>query len=71
MTRMAAPHESRPVEAGARTPADEIEITPEMTAAGWAAMAAHDRDFESAEEGAERIFRAMWAARTLPGSRAA
>ena len=38
---------------------DEIEITPEMIAAGAAALMAFDRRFDSLEEAVESIYRKM------------
>lgn len=42
----------------------EVEITPAMLDAGAAALVAYDRRFDLMEEGAARVFRAMWAARS-------
>lgn len=41
---------------------DQIEITPAMFAAGVAALCDYDSEFQTREEGAARIFRAMCAA---------
>jgi hypothetical protein len=38
-------------------------MTPEMIEAGACALALYDREFESLEEAAERIYRAIMAAR--------
>jgi DNA gyrase inhibitor GyrI len=46
----------------ASVPSDEIEITSAMLAAGVSALCRYDSEFESREEGAERIFRAMLSA---------
>jgi hypothetical protein len=45
--------------AGAPSSGTEIEITPAMLRAGVSALCAYDSEFESREEGVERIFRAM------------
>jgi hypothetical protein len=50
---------------------DEIEITPAMILAGVIALANFDDYFECSEEGVERVFRAMWAARKLRKDEAA
>jgi hypothetical protein len=42
---------------------DEIELTPEMIEAGALEIARGDTEFESLEEVAERVFRAMLAHR--------
>jgi hypothetical protein len=47
---------------GAGAPAKEIEVTPEMLRAGVSALCRYDSEFESREEGAERIFLAMYRA---------
>lgn len=52
------------LDASAASPKDEagapeVEITPEMTKAGADALASFNRDFESAEDAADRVFRAM------------
>ncbi len=49
------------VEAGA--PDSKIEITDAMLRAGVSALCRYDSEFESREEGVERIFRAMMEAR--------
>ena len=38
---------------------DEVEVTPEMIDAGALALSEYDRELESLEEGATRIFLAM------------
>ena len=48
----------RPAHAGDRD-TDEIEITLEMIAAGAAELAAFNPDYQSLEDGAERILREM------------
>lgn len=48
---------------------DGFEITPEMIAAGALELAGYDREFESLEEGAIRIFVAMKRARANPGEK--
>jgi hypothetical protein len=44
-------------------PEHEVEITPEMIAAGADALAGFNRDFESAEERVVEIYEAMFLAR--------
>ena len=43
----------------AGAPEDEIEITPEMIEAGTLELASYDPEFESIEEAAKRVYRAM------------
>jgi hypothetical protein len=52
---------------GRGAPADEIEITPGMLRAGVSALCSYDSEFESREEGVERIFRAMYQALKIHG----
>ena len=60
MTDTASSSRTDSISAGA--PADEIEITPEMIAAGVSALCAYEPEFDFKEEGVDRIFRAMLAA---------
>lgn len=47
----------------------EIEVTPEMIAAGIRVLCAYDSEFETREEGAARIFKAMILASKVHDSR--
>jgi len=48
-------------------PGNEIEITSEMIEAGVSALCRYDPEFDSREEGVERIFRVMAMARSKKG----
>jgi hypothetical protein len=61
-------NESRPDLIGAGAPADEIEITPEMSEAGYVAYLTERRRLEDGDDEDRRIaftsiFRAIWQAR--------
>lgn len=43
--------------------ADDIEVTPEMIEAGKLALSEYDSRYVSLENGATRVFEAMWEAR--------
>jgi len=53
---------SRPDSIGAGAPDLEIEVTPAMLRAGVSALCHYEPEFETREEGAARIFRAMYRA---------